>query len=117
MKITSLETIHLPDYPAILFVAVHTDAGLVGYADTCYMPEAVAGYIHQFAAPMLLGHDPLAIELHWRRLYEVISHTVGKGAELRGLPAIDVCLWYILDHAAGMPLLQVLGGAAQYYFR
>jgi len=66
MKITRIETIFLPDYPSILFVGVHTDSGLSGYADTCYMPEAVAGYIHQFAAPMLLGHDPLAIELHWR---------------------------------------------------
>lgn len=113
MKITRLETIYLPDYPSILFVAVHTDAGLVGYADTCYMPDAVAGYVHQFAAPMLLGHDPLAIELHWRRLYEVIAHTVGKGAELRGLSAIDVCLWDILGQAAGMPVWQVLGGAAR----
>jgi L-alanine-DL-glutamate epimerase-like enolase superfamily enzyme len=110
MKISALETIHLPDYPSILFVAIHTDAGLTGYADTCYAPDAVAGYIHKFAAPMLLGHDPLAIELHWRRLYEVIAHTVGKGAELRGLSAIDVCLWDILGQAAGMPIWQVLGG-------
>lgn len=113
MRITSLETIRLPEYPSILFVAVHTDAGLTGYADTCYMPDAVAGYIHGFAAPMLLGHDPLAIELHWRRLYEVIAHSVGKGAELRGLSAIDVCLWDILGQAAGMPVWQVLGGAAR----
>ena len=94
-------------------MAVHTDAGLTGYADTCYAPDAVAGYVHRFAAPMLLGHDPLAIELHWRRLYEVIAHTVGKGAELRGLSAIDVCLWDILGQAAGMPVWQVLGGAAR----
>ena len=113
MRIRAIETIYLPDYPSILFVAVHTDAGLSGYADTCYMPDAVAGYIHRFAAPMLLGHDPLAIELHWRRLYEVIAHTVGKGAELRGLSAIDVCLWDILGQAAGMPVWQVLGGAAR----
>src|SRR5262245_10035940 len=113
MKIARIETIQLPDYPSFLFVAVHTDEGFTGYADTCYMPDAVAGYIHQFAAPMLLGHDPLAIELHWRRLYEVIAHTVGKGAELRGLSAIDVCLWDILGQAAGMPVWQVLGGAAR----
>lgn len=113
MTISALETIFLPEYPSILFVAVHTDAGLTGYADTCYAPDAVAGYIHQFAAPMLLGHDPLAIELHWRRLYEVIAHTVGKGAELRGLSAIDVCLWDILGQAAGMPVWQVLGGAVR----
>ncbi len=113
MKITRIETIHHPDYPSILFVAVHTDAGLTGVADTCYMPEAVAGYLHGFAAPMLLGHDPLAIELHWRRLYEVIAHTVGKGAELRGLSALDVCLWDILGQAAGLPIWQVLGGATR----
>jgi len=113
MKITSLETVQLPDYPSLLFLAVHTDAGFVGCADTCYVPDAVAGYIHKFAAPMLLGHDPLQIELHWRRLYEVIAHTVGKGAELRGLSAIDVALWDILGQAAGMPVWQVLGGAAR----
>jgi L-alanine-DL-glutamate epimerase-like enolase superfamily enzyme len=62
---------------------------------------------------MLLGHDPLAIELHWRRLYEVIAHIAGKGAEIRGLSAIDVALWDILGQAAGMPVWQVLGGAAR----
>src|SRR5262249_59123119 len=84
-----------------------------GYAAPGYTPDAGAGYIHQFAAPMLLGHDPLAIELHWRRLYEVTAHTVGKGAELRGLSAIDVALWDILGQAAGIPVWQVLGGAAR----
>ena len=113
MKITKIETIHVEDYPQILFVAVHTDEGLVGYGDTFYMTDAVRGYVHQFAAPMLLGHDPLAIELHWRRLYEVIAHIAGKGAEIRGLSAIDVALWDILGQAAGMPIWQVLGGAAR----
>ena len=51
MKITKLETIHLTDFPHMLFVAVHTDEGLVGYSDTFYMPDALRGYIHGFAAP------------------------------------------------------------------
>lgn len=113
MKLTKIETIHLEDYPRILFVALHTDEGLVGYADTFYMAESVRSYIHEFAAPMLLGHDPRQIELHWRRLYEVIAHTVGKGSEMRGLSAIDVALWDILGQAAGMPIWQLLGGAAR----
>jgi galactonate dehydratase len=113
MKITALETIFWPEYPSFLFVAVHTDAGLTGYADTCYMPDSIAGYIHQFAAPMLIGHDPLAIELHWRRLYEVVAHTVGKGAELRGLSAIDTALWDIMGQALGVPVWQLLGGAVR----
>jgi len=113
MKIARIETIHVPEYPSLLFVAVHTDSGLTGWADTCYMPDAMAGFIHQFAAPMLMGHDPLAIELHWRRLYEVVAHIVGKGAEIRALSALDVCLWDILAQAAGMPMWQVLGGACR----
>lgn len=30
MKITKIETVHLGDYPHILFIGVHTDEGLVG---------------------------------------------------------------------------------------
>jgi L-alanine-DL-glutamate epimerase-like enolase superfamily enzyme len=113
MKLTKIETIHLADYPHILFIAVHTDEGLVGYADTFYMPDAVRGYIHGFAASLLLGHDPLAIELHWRRLYEIIAHIAGKGAEIRGLSALDVALWDLFGQATGMPVWQLLGGAAR----
>ena len=113
MRITKIETIHLADFPHILFVGVHTDEGLVGWADTYYMTDALRGYIHQFAAPMLLGHNPLSIELHWRRLYEIIAHIAGKGAEMRALSALDVALWDILGQAAGMPIWQLLGGAAR----
>jgi len=113
VKITRIETITVDDYPHTIFVAVHTDEGLVGYGDTYYMTDAVRGYIHGSAAPMLLGHDPLAIELHWRRLYEIIAHIAGKGAEVRGLSALDVALWDILGQAAGMPVWQLLGGAAR----
>lgn len=113
MKITKLETIHMEAYPQILFIAVHTDSGLVGYSDTFYMTDALRGYIHQFAAPMLLGRDPLAIELHWRRLYEVIAHIAGKGAEIRALSAIDCALWDIFGQATGQPIWQLLGGAAR----
>ena len=58
MKITQVETIHLGDFPHILFVAIHTDEGLVGCSDTFYMTDAMRAYIHQFAAPMLLGYMP-----------------------------------------------------------
>ena len=113
MKITKIETVHLADFPFILFVAVHTDSGIVGYGDTFYMAGSVREYLHEFAAPMLIGHDPGNIELHWKRLYDVSAHIVGKGAEIRGLSAIDVALWDILGQAANMPVWQLLGGAAR----
>jgi L-alanine-DL-glutamate epimerase-like enolase superfamily enzyme len=113
VKIVKIETIVPEGGANLIFVAVHTDEGLVGYGDTYYAPEAVRGYIHGFAAPMLLGQDPLAIELHWRRLYERIAHIVGKGAEIRGLSAIDVALWDIFGQSVGLPVWQLLGGAAR----
>ena len=113
MKLTKIETIRLADHPRLLFVVLHTDEGLVGHADTYYMADAVRAYVHEFVAPMLLGHDPRDIELHWRRLYEVIAHIAGKGAEIRGLSAVDVALWDILGQAAGMPIWRLLGGATR----
>lgn len=113
MKIIKIETIHLADFPHMLVVAIHTDEGLVGYSDTFYMPDALRGYLHGFAAPLLLGRDPLSIELIWRQLYEISAHIVGKGVELRGLSAVDVALWDIFGQATGQPIWQLLGGAAR----
>ena len=113
MKITKIETITVEDYKNLIFFAVHTDEGLIGYSDTFYMPGAIRAFTHEFAAPMLLGRDPRDIELHWRRLYEVIAHIAGKGAEIRALSAIDVALWDILGQAAGMPIWMLLGGKAR----
>lgn len=113
MKITKIETIHLKEYPQTLFVGVHTDEGLVGWADTFYMTEALTGFIHDFAAPMLIGHDPLAIELHWQRLYGVIALIAGKGVEIRAMSAIDVALWDIFGQSVGLPVWQLLGGASR----
>ena len=74
MKITALETIHLAEHPNITFVQVHTDEGLVGLGDTFRAPTTVAAYVHEVAAPLLLGKDPLAIEQHWQTLF---TDTVG----------------------------------------
>lgn len=113
MRITKIETIVPESHPYLVFVAVHTDEGIVGHGDTYYMSDAVRGYVHGYAAPALLGQDPLAIDFHWRRLYEQIAHIVGKGAEIRGLSAIDVALWDIFGQVTGLPIWQLLGGAAR----
>jgi galactonate dehydratase len=112
MKITALETIHLAEHPNITFVEVHTDDGLVGLGDTFRAPTTVAAYVHDVAAPLLLGKDPRAIEQHWQTLF---TSTVGGGAqmrstEIRGLSAIDTALWDIAAQAAGLPLYRFLGG-------
>jgi L-alanine-DL-glutamate epimerase-like enolase superfamily enzyme len=113
MKITALETVHLVEYPNILFARVHTDAGIVGLGETYRNPEAVAGFIHGTAAAHLLGRDPLQIDRLWRTLYEASLTYKGRGAEIRGLSAIDIALWDIFGQATGLPIYQLLGGASR----
>jgi L-alanine-DL-glutamate epimerase-like enolase superfamily enzyme len=112
VKITALETVNVEAYPQITFVLVHTDEGPVGLGDTFFGSSTVQTYIHDVAAPLLLGTDPLAVEAHWNRLF---TQTVRGGlsmrsAEMRGLSAIDVALWDIAGQALGLPLYRLLGG-------
>jgi len=70
MKITKIDTVHVAEFANILFVRVHTDAGLVGLGETYYTPQSTTSFIHEVGAPMLLGENPLDVEWHWRRLYD-----------------------------------------------
>ena len=111
MKITALETVRVTEHPNITFVLVHTDEGITGLGDTFRSPETVATYIHDVAAPHLLGQDPLAVERHWHKLYTVTAGGVAmRSTEIRGLSAIDVALWDICAKAAHLPLYRLLGG-------
>ena len=111
MKLTRIETIHLAEHATLLFVRLHTDEGLVGYGETKYAPAALRGFIHDYAAPLLLGTDPLAIDRHWRTIYEHTIRCGALGVEMRALSALDIALWDILGQATGMPIYQLLGGA------
>ncbi len=112
MKITGVETIGLHEFPNLLWVQVHTDEGLTGLGETFFGSQAVAAWIHESAAPGLLGEDALAIERHWQALVGFIGGT-GTGVENRGRSAIDIALWDILGQASGQPLYQLWGGAVR----
>ena len=113
MRITALETIQLDAFPYLIFVRVHTDEGLVGTSDTYYTTDAIRGFVHQWAAPMLLGRDPRDIERHWEAMYaRSVARWGGTGVEMRAISAIDAALWDILGRSLGAPLYRLLGGLA-----
>jgi len=62
MKITALETIQLGEFPNLIWLQLHTDEGIVGLGETFYGTAAVAAYLHETAAPRLIGKDPLQID-------------------------------------------------------
>ena len=112
MKISRIDTLRLEEFPNLLFVSVHTDEGLVGLGETFFGAQAVEAYVHETAAPYLLGKDPLEIERHASALRGYLGFA-STGVELRGSSAIDIALWDLLGQASGQPLYQLLGGASR----
>lgn len=110
-RITAIETA-IPSriMPNLLLVRIHTDDGRVGCGETYYTPQAVAALIHDWMAERLLGADALAVEAHWRFLYERCTPFGHPGAELRALSAVDVALWDLLGQVCDQPVYRLLGG-------
>ncbi|MFN5350267.1 MAG: mandelate racemase/muconate lactonizing enzyme family protein [Polaromonas sp.] len=112
MKITQLETLRLGEFPNIIWVRLYTDEGLVGLGETFMGAAAVEAYLHEWAAPKLLGQDPLAIESRNRDITGYLGWR-GSGVETRGNSAIDIALWDIFGKAANMPVHTALGGKSR----
>lgn len=95
-------------------VAVETDAGITGYAECCplgsaYLPAYAAGVRAGLAeiGPKVIGLNPLSFDVLNRHM----------DAVLRGHPyvkaPIDIACWDIMGKVTGLPVYQLLGGAAQ----
>jgi len=113
VKIKSIETIQIEEFPMIIWVQVKTDSGLVGLGETFFGPRAVAGCVHEMFAPMLIGKDPLAIERHWRDMFDMANAYGYAGAESRAISAIDIALWDIAGQVTDQPIYNLLGGACR----
>ena len=109
MQITALTTLRLGTFPNLCYVLVETDEGLLGLGETFFSPRSVSAWLHETAAPYLLGKDPLDIERHSQALRGFVGFS-GTGVETRGRSAVDLALWDLLGKAAGLPVYRLLGG-------
>lgn len=114
MKITGIETIQTPRYSNILWVRVLTDGGPMGLGETFRNPEAIVSYIHETCAPYLIGRDPGRINEHADNMLNWTSNRyIGyptRSVEFRGNSAVDIALWDLKSKAAGLSLVDMLGG-------
>jgi L-alanine-DL-glutamate epimerase-like enolase superfamily enzyme len=131
MKITRIDchVLLVPDYDVAacssaqddLVVEIHTDAGIVGVGETDTNPWVARECIRARGThcmgrgleEMLLGADPLQPEALSEKLYSGSKMTGRRGALICALGAIDMALWDIRGKAAGLPIYEMLGGAAQ----
>ena len=109
LPITRITTVRLARQPNVIWVRVEAADGYVGLGETFFIAEPVEAYVHEIAAPYLLGQDALAIQRHWRALYRQWQRR-GIGAEARASSAIDVALWDLFGRVTDQPLHQLLGG-------
>jgi galactonate dehydratase len=112
VKVVQIDTLRLGEFPNILFVLVHTDEGLTGLGETFFGARAVEAYVHETAAPYLLGKDPLRIDQHAGQLHGYLGYA-SSGAETRGNSAVDIALWDLFGKVANQPVYQLMGGKSR----
>jgi len=110
MKVIGVETIRVTSFPALLFLQIHTDAGIVGLGETCLGAQAVEAQIHEGVAPRLIGADPMRVSAIGRAQYEDFVGFADAGVATRARSAVDIALMDILGQQSGLPLYQLLGG-------
>jgi galactonate dehydratase len=112
MKITAVETVRLGEFPNLIWVRLRTDEGVTGLGETFMGAAAVEAYIHESAAPKLIGRDPIQIEAINKNLINYLGWR-GTGVETRGNSAIDIALWDLFGKAIGRPVCEALGGKSR----
>ena len=110
MKVTAIETIRLGEFPAILFLQIHTDEGLIGLGENCVGVETVETFIHESVAPRLLGKNPLDINAMHETLHQDFIGFGGSSVAMRAASSVDIALWDLLGQVTGQPIYQLLGG-------
>ncbi len=105
MRIVRVDTVRIAEYPNLLYVLIHDDAGRVGLGETFYGAAAVEAWVHETAAPLITGEDPGRIGAIARSLTGSVGWA-GSGAETRGRSAIDIALWDLLGTDRGPPALR-----------
>jgi D-galactarolactone cycloisomerase len=96
-------------------VEVFTDEGITGWGEAFAQglepPEIAAAVIETALKPLLIGADPLDMEVLWHRMYHMTRDYGRKGSVISGISAIDIALWDIAGKFHQTPVYKLLGGA------
>ncbi len=112
MKITAVETLHIAEFPNLLWVTIETDDGARGTGESFFIAPATEAYLHDTAARLLMGQDARDRELIQKRLKPYVGYN-GAGAEVRGNSAIDMALWDLWGRVLNQPVWRLLGGRSR----
>jgi D-arabinonate dehydratase/D-galactarolactone cycloisomerase len=114
--LSEIGDLHICAYPPqaqTCLVKITDDQGLIGWgeAHAPLGPRATAAVVIDVLAPIVIGKDPLAIEVHWQRMYgsqRLRGHLAGYHME--ALSGVDIALWDLAGKILDQPVYQLLGG-------
>jgi L-rhamnonate dehydratase len=95
-----------------ILVQIKTEQGITGYGLGGGGGAAVY-IIENHLKDLLLGANPLNVDLLWDQIFSSTSFYGRKGLAIMALSGIDLALWDIAGRHAGMPVWQLAGGAKQ----
>ncbi|WP_213452052.1 D-mannonate dehydratase ManD [Rhizomonospora bruguierae] len=114
MRITDARVIVTCPDRNFVTLKIVTDEGVYGLGDATLNGRelAVAAYLRDHVAPLLIGRDPSRIEDTWQYLYKGAYWRRGP-VTMTAVAAVDTALWDILGKVAGLPVYRLLGGRSR----
>jgi galactonate dehydratase len=111
MKITGFELFKVP--PRWLFLKITTDEGISGWGEPVVegRAETVRAAVDELSG-YLIGKDPFRIEDHFQVMYRSGFYRGGP-ILTSAISGIEQALWDIKGKALGVPIYELLGGAAR----
>ena len=94
-------------------VKITAEDGTVGWGEghAPVGPRATVAVVQDVLAPILIGEDPLAIEVLWERMYgsmRLRGHVAGY--QLEAIAGVDIALWDLAGKLLREPVYRLLGG-------
>ena len=113
-KITAARVIVTCPDRNFVTLKVETASGAYGIGDATLNGRelAVASYLEDHVIPCLIGRDAHQIGDIWQYLYKGAYWRRGP-VTMAAIGAVDTALWDIKGKLAGLPVYQLLGGAAR----
>lgn len=102
-----------PAHDMSVLVRITGESGAVGWGETYGIaaPEAVVAIIDNLLAPVIIGRCPSEVSVIWEDLYDLMRvRGFFGGYYVDALAGIDIALWDLFGHRAGLSVAQLLGG-------
>jgi L-alanine-DL-glutamate epimerase-like enolase superfamily enzyme len=106
VKITAIRAMQIKNIAGNCLIRIDTDSGLTGYGEAGATGPMARARIATMKS-LLVGKDPLAIEVHFQNLTSLM-HTYM--AHIPTISGIDIALWDLAGKILGAPVSTLLGG-------